>query len=130
MKQSIRVAKELVALAKSLIAIDEEGDGGGFQYLHDYKTNEDDLVEIGARQGKKYILARQEPSGLWRIRSCRDFGNIRKGSYGGCVESDKNLSHDGKCWIFRSASVMEYLQPQRPERAERHAADSRNGRRG
>ena len=37
MKQNIKVAKELVKLAKNLIALDEEGDGSGFQMLHDYE---------------------------------------------------------------------------------------------
>ena len=36
MKQNIKVAKELLKLAKNLIALDEEGDGSGFQGLHDY----------------------------------------------------------------------------------------------
>jgi hypothetical protein len=35
MNKNVKIAKELVNLAKSLIALDEEGDGGGFQVLHD-----------------------------------------------------------------------------------------------
>lgn len=38
MDRNIRIAKELVKLAKSLVAIDEEGDGSGFQVMHDVNT--------------------------------------------------------------------------------------------
>ena len=36
----IKVAKQLVKLAKNLIALDEEGDGSGFQPYHDYENAE------------------------------------------------------------------------------------------
>ena len=35
MDKNIKIAKQLVRLAKSLVAIDEEGDGSGFQVFHD-----------------------------------------------------------------------------------------------
>ena len=38
MNKNVRIAKELVKLAKSLIALDEDGDGSGFQVLHDMDT--------------------------------------------------------------------------------------------
>jgi hypothetical protein len=40
MNKNIKVAKELIKLAKNIIALDEEGDGSGFQMLHDRKIKE------------------------------------------------------------------------------------------
>lgn len=42
---------------------------------------------------------------LYRIRALKDFGNVKKGNLGGYVESEKNLSHDGNCWIYDKAKV-------------------------
>lgn len=49
----------------------------------------------------KYVM-------LWRIEALRDFGDIKKGSIGGCVESEENLSHDGNCWIYNNARAVEH----------------------
>ena len=113
----IKVAKELVKLAKNLIALDKEGDGSGFQMQHDYENREQDLKKLeqdrldrAQKEGKKYILHHKEGV-LWRIQACKDFINksinikIRKGDFGGYVESEKNLSHDGDCWFFDNAVV-------------------------
>ena len=37
--------------------------------------------------------------------ACKDFGNIKKGDFGGYVESEKNLSHEGNCWVYDGAKV-------------------------
>lgn len=104
MNRNVRIAKQLVKLAKNLIALDEEGDGSGFQYIHDNDTNEQDELDRAEREGKKYILYRKEHD-LWRIRACKDFSDVKKGDLGGFVESEENLSHDGECWIYPSAEV-------------------------
>jgi hypothetical protein len=44
---------------------------------------------------------------LYRIRALRSFGKVQEGDYGGYVESLRNLSHDGLCWINRDARVYE-----------------------
>lgn len=44
---------------------------------------------------------------LHRIIAIRNFGEISKGTVGGYVESEENLSHDGDCWIYDSAMVLE-----------------------
>ena len=36
---------------------------------------------------------------LYRIRALRDFGTVKKGDLGGFVQSEKNLSHEGTCWL-------------------------------
>ena len=43
---------------------------------------------------------------LYRIKALRSFGSVKKGDIGGFVESERNLSHDGNCWIFRDAYVF------------------------
>lgn len=57
----------------------------------------------------KYKLTKEriEVSGktLTRIRATRSFGNIKRGQMGGFIESKKNLSHSGNCWIGSNAKV-------------------------
>ena len=61
---------------------------------------------------KKYELTSETvvtPSGrtLHRIKALRDFGAVRAGDLGGFVESEKNLSHEGLCWVYGNAWVSE-----------------------
>lgn len=42
---------------------------------------------------------------LHRIRALKDFGIVKIGDLGGWVESERNLSQDGICWIYDNASV-------------------------
>lgn len=44
---------------------------------------------------------------LHRIKALRDFSDIRKGDIGGYVESEANLSHEGRCWIYRTTANPE-----------------------
>lgn len=49
---------------------------------------------------KKYELTDQYWSGLRRIRSLVEIpGRVKAGEFGGFVESEDNLSHEGACWI-------------------------------
>jgi carbonic anhydrase/acetyltransferase-like protein (isoleucine patch superfamily) len=41
------------------------------------------------------------------IRALKDFGDIRKGDWGGYIQSENNLSHDGDCWVYAGAHVFE-----------------------
>lgn len=58
---------------------------------------------------KKYILTDEtikfRDHILHRIKATKSFGNVKKGDLGGWVESEKNLSHDGNCWIANNARV-------------------------
>ena len=40
-----------------------------------------------------------------RIRALRSFGNVKKDDIGGFIESEKNLSHNGDCWVYDNARV-------------------------
>ena len=42
---------------------------------------------------------------LRRIKALRDFGDVKKGDLGGYIESEKNLSQEGNCWVSGTAWV-------------------------
>lgn len=46
---------------------------------------------------------------LFRIRALRAIPayNVKAGDTGGFVEAEKNLSHDGNCWILGDAKAFE-----------------------
>lgn len=43
---------------------------------------------------------------LYRIKALKDFGDIKAGDLGGYIESEKNLSQDGSCWVYYNAKVF------------------------
>ena len=110
MNKNVVIAKELVKLARNLVALDEEGDGSGFQMLidHDnfeqYELDRLDELDRAEKEGKKYILYKKE-HGLWRIRACKNFNDVKKGDLGGLVGSEENLSHEGDAWVYDNAQV-------------------------
>lgn len=42
---------------------------------------------------------------LYRIKALKDFGDVEAGELGGWVESEKNLSQKGNCWITTDAKA-------------------------
>ena len=40
-----------------------------------------------------------------RIKALRNFGSVTAGEIGGWVESEKNLSHAGSCWVYDDAQI-------------------------
>ena len=63
-------------------------------------------------EGKKYELTDEtikcEGRTLHRIKALRDVNdNVKAGDLGGWVESENNLSQDGKCWIYDEATVFD-----------------------
>lgn len=42
---------------------------------------------------------------LYRIEALKDFGDVKKGSIGGFIENEKNLSQEGNCWIYLDGKV-------------------------
>lgn len=111
MKNEIKIAKELVKIAKNLVALDDEYDDAGI--WHDpkaiYEKEMQQELDEAEKQGKKYILHHKEGN-LWRIQACKNFGEIKKGDFGGLIESEDNLSHEGDCWVFEHAKVYEYAK--------------------
>ncbi len=47
---------------------------------------------------------------LYRIEALKNFGDVKKGSIGGFVENDKNLSQEGNCWIYLDGKVYDNAQ--------------------
>lgn len=60
-------------------------------------------------KNRKYILTEKtkKVNGhiLHRIKAVADFGNVHFGELGGWVESERNLSHSGCCWVHDDAYV-------------------------
>ena len=53
-----RISRQLLKVAREISALDEEGDGSGFQPYHDYENAEQTRLDIAQKQGKKYQLLR------------------------------------------------------------------------
>lgn len=47
---------------------------------------------------------------VYRIRALRDFWEVKAGELGGFVESEDNLSHEGKCWVSGDGMVIEHAR--------------------
>ena len=63
-------------------------------------------------EGKKYKLLENDTvvfrgKTLYRIKALRDFSNVMKGNIGGYIENEDNLSHEGDCWVYNSARVLD-----------------------
>ena len=62
-------------------------------------------------EDKKYRLTDEsievDDKTLYRIEALKDFGDVRKGDKGGFVESDKNLSQEGDCWVRGNVKVYD-----------------------
>ena len=60
---------------------------------------------------KKYKLTEESidfmGKTLYRIEALKDFGKVNKGDKGGYVQSEKNLSQEGNCWIYDNAKVYD-----------------------
>lgn len=47
----------------------------------------------------------EQGNGLFRIKALKNFNDVKKGDFGGLIESGKNLSQEGNCWIYDNAKV-------------------------
>lgn len=43
---------------------------------------------------------------LYRIKALKDFHNVKEGEFGGYIESERNLSHEGDAWVSGNARVL------------------------
>ena len=66
-----------------------------------------DTLKLEYKERDLYIYERGDASSnkLYRIRSLRDFGDVKKGDLGGYIEKEENLSHEGNCWVYDRAVV-------------------------
>ncbi len=61
-------------------------------------------------EDKKYELVLETVTkfyskSMYRIRALKDFSDVKKGQFGGYVESEENLSQLGNCWIYDDSIV-------------------------
>ncbi len=55
----------------------------------------------------KMIPEKVEGVDLFRIVALKDFGDVKSGDMGGLIENEENLSHDGNCWVYDNAVVLD-----------------------
>jgi acetyltransferase-like isoleucine patch superfamily enzyme len=51
------------------------------------------------------FIFRSDGVKLYRIQALKDFSGVEKDDIGGYIESTKNLSQDGNCWVYGDAQV-------------------------
>ena len=57
-----------------------------------YEILKDEFIEFDDRK-------------LYRIKALKDFHNVKEGEFGGYIESERNLSHEGDAWVYSNAQV-------------------------
>lgn len=65
------------------------------------------VSDDGSLHPKKYTM-NPNYDGTFNIVLLHDIGNIptlKKGEIGGVIHSEKNLSHEGRCWVFPGGEV-------------------------
>jgi len=59
---------------------------------------------------KKYELTSEtleiDNHTLYRIKSLKDFSDVKSGDLGGWIESESNLSHEGSCWVYDNGCIF------------------------
>ena len=60
---------------------------------------------------KKYVKLKDDKikidgTTLYRIVAVENFGDVREGELGGYIQTVKNLSQEGNCWIYDNAKAM------------------------
>ncbi len=60
---------------------------------------------------KKYILTDNTKIEfgikLFQIKAIKSFDDVQKGDFGGWIEKESNLSHEGNCWVFGNGRVYD-----------------------
>ena len=57
-----------------------------------YEILKDEFIEFDGRK-------------LYRIKALKDFHNVKEGEFGGYIEYERNLSHEGDAWVYGNARV-------------------------
>lgn len=61
---------------------------------------------LGSNKGSpKYHLIPSEEDKLFRVQALQSFSDVKAGEIGGLVSGEKNLSHNGTCWVYDDARV-------------------------
>lgn len=64
---------------------------------------------------KKYVMTDESieignDKKAYRIKALKNFSDVKVGDFGGYIESEYNLSHEGTCWIYDNAVVFDYAR--------------------
>ena len=75
-------------------------------------VNLSNLVNVSLSNGPKYELVNEDSikhngKKLYRIRALMAFGDVKAGEEGGYVQSEKNLSQEGLCWLGGDSKAYE-----------------------
>ena len=62
-----------------------------------YEILKDEFIEFNDRK-------------LYRIKALKDFRDVKKGTVGGYIESEQNLSQEGDAWVSGDARVSGYAR--------------------
>ena len=57
-----------------------------------YEILKDEFIEFDGRK-------------IYRIKALKDFHNVKEGEFGGYIESERNLSHEGNAWVYGNVRV-------------------------
>lgn len=72
-----------------------------------FGENNSELKDDGVE--KKYKLTEEKHRwyNAYRIEALKDFADVKKGDLGGFVQDESNLSHEGNCWVYNEAIVVD-----------------------
>lgn len=106
-KNDIGFSKDIELDKIELISNENQYNGCGTML---FVENENEEI-IKEKTNKKYELTSETKivvnKTLHRIRALRSFADVKTGDLGGWIESEKNLSHDGNCWVYDNARVSD-----------------------
>lgn len=75
----------------------------GKPFLHHLLLNE--VYDLKYKLTDETIIHKGQK--LYRIEALKDFGDVKKGDKGGFIKSEKCLKHDGLCWVYHNAKVLD-----------------------
>jgi len=71
----------------------------GEEQLGKYEVDYNDFVIMNELEDSEFKI--------YRIRALKDFGDVKAGDLGGYIQTEKNLSHFGNCWIYDEAKAFD-----------------------
>lgn len=69
------------------------------------------IINDPGEQSMKYKLGKEKEifgKKMYQIVAVKDFRDVKAGDCGGYIESEKNLSQDGLCWVYPDAIVCDH----------------------
>jgi len=76
------------------------------EHTEEYLLLEELYDTIAYVFGRKYTMIPQR-NGMYRLKLVKDIDQFKKGSLGGLVSNEDNVSHSGNCWVTFDAKVLD-----------------------